>query len=91
MRELQRVCRPDGVVLIVNHFAEPGGLRGLVERKLARLSNKLGWRPDFPLEAFLRHGSLQIVRRYRAAPLGLFTILHCINRKTARVTSSSAA
>lgn len=83
VREIQRVCRPDGDIVIVNHFAEEGGLRGTVERKLAPLSKKLGWRPDFAIESVLSAGTLEVLNVDRAAPLGLFTVLRCRNAKTA--------
>jgi len=79
MRELQRVCKPGGTVLIVNHFAEPKGIRALFTRRLAALSDRLGWRPDFLLEPFMAHGTLQVLHRETAPPFGLFTILQCRN------------
>ncbi|HUN52335.1 MAG TPA: class I SAM-dependent methyltransferase, partial [Candidatus Sulfotelmatobacter sp.] len=81
LAEVQRVCKPDGQILIVNHFAETRGLRGRLVRSLSRWSTKLGWRPDFTLEPFLRHGRLDVLETERAAPFGLFTILLCRNAK----------
>ena len=79
--EIQRVCRPGGDILIVNHFAEETGLRGVVERKLAPWSKKLGWRPHFLLDHVLDSSTLEVLDTGRAAPLGLFTILQCRNAK----------
>jgi phosphatidylethanolamine/phosphatidyl-N-methylethanolamine N-methyltransferase len=81
LHEIQRVCKPGGQILIVNHFAKPRGIRGHLERRLSRLSKKLGWRPDFALDSFLRAGSLEIIGIQHAAPLGLFTVLQCRNAK----------
>ena len=50
LAEIQRVCKPDGQILIVNHFAKPNGLRGRLVRGLSIWSKKLGWRPDFALD-----------------------------------------
>lgn len=83
MREMQRVCKPGGDIFIVNHFAAEGGLRGFTEDRLATLSKKLGWRPDFKQAPFMAHGSLEILKSRRVSPFGLFTILHCRNRKAA--------
>jgi len=76
IREIERVCRPGGDVIIVNHFAAEKGVRRGVERLLAPLSNKLGWRPDMPVEEVLSHTHLQEVSRHSLPPMGLFTLLH---------------
>ncbi len=88
--EIQRVCKPNGEILIVNHFAEPKGLRGTIERKLAPLSKQLGWRPDFELDTVLKAGTLTVIGRQSAAPLGLFTILRCKNTKITAAASKVA-
>ncbi len=84
LAEIQRVCKADGQILIVNHFARARGLGRHIVRGLSGWSKKLGWRPDFALETFLRAGSLDVLGVQHAAPLGLFTILHCRNAKSDR-------
>lgn len=81
MREIQRVCVRGGHILIVNHFTREGGLRGAAERKLARLSHMLGWRPDFALEPFLDSGTVEVIEQRDTSPFGLFTLIHCRNVK----------
>jgi len=75
INEIERVCKPGGCVVIVNHFAAEKGLRSSVERCLAPLSNMLGWRPDFPLEEILARTGLSVVGTHSLAPFGLFTLL----------------
>ena len=53
MAEMRRVVRPGGHILFVNHFAAESGPRWWAERALAPASRKLGWHPDFALEALL--------------------------------------
>lgn len=53
MREMFRVTRPGGPVLVVNHFTSSKPLMRQVERRLAPLSKRLGFRPDFSLEQFV--------------------------------------
>lgn len=79
LAEVQRVCRPDGLVIFVNHFAAARGLRSEIEKRLAGLSPKLGWRPDFSRDQFLQSGSLDVLESEQTPPLGLFTILRCRN------------
>lgn len=76
IREIERVCKPGGDVIIVNHFAAEKGFRRDIEKFLAPLSNKLGWRPDMPVQEILGNTSLREVKRHKLPPLGMFTMLH---------------
>lgn len=76
IREMERVVKPGGDVVIVNHFQAANGFRRKVEAMLAPLSNKLGWRPDMPEEEILGHTRLREVKRHTLPPLGMFTMLH---------------
>ncbi len=78
MAELERVCKPGGDIVIVNHFAAPRpGIRRTVENWLAPLSKKLGWRPDFTLELLLQGSPLAVQSVETVPPFGLFSLLHC--------------
>lgn len=75
MRELARVTKPGGTLLICNHFSVEAGLRGAVERGLSRYAARLGWRPEFPLEALLGNPDLVLERRTPVKPFGFFILL----------------
>ena len=75
MRELARVCRPGGQVILVNHFSTDEGLRGLVEKRMARFAEDLGWRPEFPKEAVMVCDELEVEEEVPLKPFGLFTML----------------
>jgi len=53
MREMFRVTRPGGPVLVVNHFTSNQAFMRKFERKMTPFSKKLGFRPDFSLENFV--------------------------------------
>ena len=75
MRELSRVCKPGGEVIIVNHFSAEEGMRGWVERRMAPFADMLGWRPVFDVERVLVCDDLSLIEKRGLRPLGLFTMM----------------
>jgi phosphatidylethanolamine/phosphatidyl-N-methylethanolamine N-methyltransferase len=53
MREIARVCRPGGDVVVVNHFSSANRLINGMERMLLPFSRTLGFIPSFPLGALM--------------------------------------
>lgn len=89
LKELERVCAPGGEVIIVNHFAQDHGLRGLIERWMAPAARALGWHPDFRIETITDMTTLDLVETRSLQPMGLFTMLRF--RKAAEDEKSDAA
>ena len=81
LAEMQRVCRPGGKILIVNHFSQDHGFLNKVERLLAPYAESLGWRPHFLIDDFLDTKELTVIERKSVPPLGVFTLLVCENTK----------
>jgi phosphatidylethanolamine/phosphatidyl-N-methylethanolamine N-methyltransferase len=75
MRELARVCKPGGQVLLVNHFSTEDGMRGWVERRMAPFADKLGWRPVFDVDRVMVAPELKLVESRALRPMGLFTMM----------------
>jgi phosphatidylethanolamine/phosphatidyl-N-methylethanolamine N-methyltransferase len=75
MRELARVCRPGGQVLLVNHFSTDDGVRGWVERRMAPFGDKIGWRPVFDVARVMGCPDLQLVEKRDLRPWGIFTMM----------------
>ena len=73
--EVARVLKPDGEVVIVNHFARESGLMARVERLTAPLADQLGWHPDFRRDQVLTAPELVPVVEKRCPPLGLMSFL----------------
>jgi phosphatidylethanolamine/phosphatidyl-N-methylethanolamine N-methyltransferase len=88
MRELARVTKVGGQVILVNHFSQDDGVRGWVERRMAPFADKLGWRPVFNLDRVMVCENLKVVDRRALRPWGLFTMLRF--EKVAEVAHATA-
>ncbi len=91
MRELARVTKPGGEVMMVNHFSQREGMRGWVERRMAPFADKIGWRSVFDISRVTVCDDLELVERKALRPLGLFTMLRFAKRAEAGRRPSLAA
>jgi phosphatidylethanolamine/phosphatidyl-N-methylethanolamine N-methyltransferase len=81
MRELARVTKPGGEVMLVNHFSQREGVRGWVERRMAPFADKIGWRSVFDVSRVTVCDELELVERKSLRPFGLFTMLRFAKRE----------
>jgi phosphatidylethanolamine/phosphatidyl-N-methylethanolamine N-methyltransferase len=88
MRELARVTKPGGEVILVNHFSQEEGVRGWVERRMAPFAEIIGWRPVFDVSRVMGCGDLQMVQRQALRPWGIFTMMRF--HRQAAVTADAA-
>lgn len=75
MRELARVVKPGGQVLLVNHFSQDDGVRGWVERQMAPFADHLGWHSLFDVSRVMVCDDLKLEDRRSLKPMGLFTMM----------------
>jgi phosphatidylethanolamine/phosphatidyl-N-methylethanolamine N-methyltransferase len=73
LAELRRVVRPGGNILFVNHFAAEGGPRWWVEKAMAPMSRRLGWHPDFAMQALFETQDIAAIDTCPMPPFGIFT------------------
>jgi len=75
MREIARVCRPGGTVVIINHFrSERRWLASLIDR-FDPVTRRLGWRTTLSFADLLAGVDLDLVRRFKTSPTSLFTVV----------------
>lgn len=76
MRELARVTKPGGEVVLVNHFSTEEGVRGWVERRMAPFAELIGWRPVFDVSRVMGCENLELTHSEPLKPWGIFTMMH---------------
>jgi phosphatidylethanolamine/phosphatidyl-N-methylethanolamine N-methyltransferase len=91
LREIERVCKPGGTIVILNHFHATHRIGALVERGISPICRQIGFRSDLSLEALFRGASLRLMVRRRAGPFGYWTIVTALNDKRFRGSKSPYA
>lgn len=75
MRELARVVKPGGEVMLVNHFSQEEGVRGWVERRMAPFADLVGWHSVFDVSRVMVCDDLKLMERRSLRPWGIFTMM----------------
>jgi phosphatidylethanolamine/phosphatidyl-N-methylethanolamine N-methyltransferase len=75
MREMVRVCKPGGTVVVINHLRSERPLVALSVDMLRPITHLLGWHTKLRFEDVVGPVELQEVERYKTSPYSLFTII----------------
>jgi phosphatidylethanolamine/phosphatidyl-N-methylethanolamine N-methyltransferase len=75
LAEMRRLVRPGGDILLINHFAASKGPRWWLERAMAPASRRLGWHPDFAMDAIFSDEDLARIEAEAVPPFGIFTLV----------------
>jgi phosphatidylethanolamine/phosphatidyl-N-methylethanolamine N-methyltransferase len=79
--EAKRVCRPNGKIVIVNHFTSDVPVLGTLTKAIDPLTRWLGWRTDLQLKPFIETTDLSIEKVYKLSKTSLYTVV--LGRKSA--------
>jgi phosphatidylethanolamine/phosphatidyl-N-methylethanolamine N-methyltransferase len=77
-REIRRVCRPDGRVVILNHFLGDESWRRRLERRLSPLTARIGFRTDLSLSWLLAGSELEQVAIQSVNVPSIWTLVTCV-------------
>jgi phosphatidylethanolamine/phosphatidyl-N-methylethanolamine N-methyltransferase len=77
--EFARVVKPGGEIVLTSRIGAETGLRGLVEKLLTPVVNRLGWRTEFPWARYLRWAEtsrgVEVIEKRALPPLGHFSLI----------------
>jgi len=80
LAEACRVCRPGGIITIINHFRSPRPPLERFARTIDPITRALGW-TTLKLSAVLDPRLLHVERQWKTSPRSLFTIVIARNAK----------
>lgn len=78
LREMRRVCRPGGRVVILNHFRSAHPALARIEAALAPLTMRIGFRSDLDLWTLLDSAGLSVARVQKVNCPAMWTVVTCI-------------
>jgi phosphatidylethanolamine/phosphatidyl-N-methylethanolamine N-methyltransferase len=83
MHEARRVCRPGGVLTIINHFRSPNRAVSRLQRTIDPVTRRLGW-TTLRLPDVIDRRTLHVERQWKTSRHSLFTIVVARNLKAVR-------
>jgi len=81
MAEAQRVCRPGGRIVVINHFRSEHRGFARLQHTIDPVTRKLGWTTSLYLRDILDPRTLHVERQWKTSPRSLFTIVIARNTK----------
>jgi phosphatidylethanolamine/phosphatidyl-N-methylethanolamine N-methyltransferase len=77
--EFARVLKPGGEIILINRVGAEEGPRKAIEHLLMPVTQRLGWRSDFPWQRFAqwleRSEDMRLLERRPVPPLGHFSLI----------------
>ena len=80
-REMRRVCRPGGRIVILNHFRSASPTGAWLERMIAPFTLYLGFKSDLDLPAFLVQADLQPISIEKVNLPRIWSLVTCRKEK----------
>ena len=81
VNEMKRVCKPNGKIIILNHFNDQTRLFGKMAMLLTPISRQIGFRPNLSLAEFLQITGLKINNKISVNLFDIWTVLVIVNEK----------
>lgn len=81
LREMRRVVKPGGNIVLLNHFRSRRTVMGRLEDLVAPVCTRLGWKSNLPLEPLLEQVGLSPEISTQVNLFKFWRLIKCVNRK----------
>ena len=78
VREMRRVCKPGGKIIILNHFRSANPVLSRIERALSPFTVHIGFKSDLDLPGFLAQADLQPISIRKVNVPRIWSLVTCI-------------
>jgi phosphatidylethanolamine/phosphatidyl-N-methylethanolamine N-methyltransferase len=77
-REMHRVCRPGGRIIVLNHFRSPNRLLASIERAISPFTVHIGFKSDLDLPGFLAQAELEPISIEKVSFPRIWSLVTCV-------------
>lgn len=81
MNEMKRVCKPGGLLVLMNHFKSENKVLAKMEDGIAPLAKSVGFNSALPMQPLLKATNLKVKRLEKVNLFGLWTAVSFVNNK----------
>jgi len=81
LREMRRVVKPGGAIVLLNHFRSHRKAFGWLEDMVAPVCTRLGWKSNLALEPLLKQVGLPAESSTKVNLFNGWRLIKCVNRK----------
>ncbi len=78
VREMRRVCRPGGKIIILNHFRSANPILSWMERAISPFTVHIGFKSDLDLPGFLAQAELQPISIEKVNVPKIWSLVTCV-------------
>ncbi|MGD9903164.1 MAG: class I SAM-dependent methyltransferase [Vicinamibacterales bacterium] len=77
-REMRRVCKPGGRIVILNHFKSDNALLSRIETAISPMTVHIGFKSDLDLHGFLHQADLTPISIQKVNVPPMWTLVTCV-------------